>query len=903
MKNPFKKKQQIKLVDTSEEKNEIDLFREQVEEKLQKRSPEEVVRFTWRCAVRALPFLGVKGNFDFWKKEDRQKHLQAILYALDISYALAYDALADDDAYYAAYYAATATYATKAAADDADDAAKATDNAYNAYNAYAAKAAAYAAYAAYAADDAKAKAKAKAAYAKAAYAAYAAAKAAKAAKADDINYFFHLILNELLENKTLGGGDWINWYGPVWENFQKALEDNGCSYWARLYQSIFDNDFKVDMEALQQRLYVPAEIRNKGAAEVGRYLEDLEEQGVERLNEARILILGDKGAGKTCLARRLKDPNAIMTTDEESTPGVDTSVWKLEKENVTVHIWDFAGHTVTHAVHQFFLSERCLYIIVYDGRTEGRNRLEYWLDHMKNYGKYSKALILVNKRDAHAVEVPVNRLKEQYPIIDVCTFSIRDDHEKLESFRQEVAEYINNNPLWNKLQIPANSYKVKYELEKLFNNGDKNGKELIKRNEFEAIAEKCQVEKEKIDSLLSDLHDLGISLWYKDISGYNTLVLNPEWISNGVYRIINWANNQRKHCLKLGEFSQVFENDLARYPESQHRFLYELMKKYELAYEEKGKDVLIIPRLLHEDQPANMPQFQIGESLMARYKADQPIMPDSISRFIVKHNEEIKKEAKQYLVWRSGVILEKIKGTIALVRETDDRTITVSVKGPNQTEYLSALRETLNGIFEGYKSKKPELQYRVQRFGEMPEEIEKQDPLWLADQKIFNHFQDNIPYYDDKTRQQINLTYTVNNYHVNAQTLLVGPGSQYLDQSTHNTFNFKDCNVSLQGNLNDLARQLNKSGKTEEAKELKEAAELLAEAEECTKPAELKKKGIAAGLQRFAEKLGDEKSSLCKTIKGIEKGINIAQDIAKGYNNIAQWAGLPQVPNVFLKKE
>jgi GTPase SAR1 family protein len=592
-----------------------------------------------------------------------------------------------------------------------------------------------------------------------------------------------------------------------------------------------------------------------------------------------------------------------MTTDEESTPGVDTSVWKLEKENVNVHIWDFAGHTVTHAVHQFFLSERCLYIIVYDGRTEGRNRLEYWLDHMKNYGKESKAIILVNKRDDHAVEVPINRLKEQYPIIDVCTFSIRDDHEKLENFRREVAEYINNNPSWNKLQMPANSYKVKNELEKLFFNGNKNGKELIKRNEFEAIAEKCQVEREKMDSLLSDLHDLGISLWYKDIPGYNTLVLNPEWISNGVYRIINWANNQAKHCLKLGEFSQVFENDLARYPESQHRFLYELMKKYELAYEEKGKDVLIIPHLLHEDQPANMPQFQIGESLMARYKADQPIMPDSISRFIVKHNEEIKKEAKQYLVWRSGVILEKIKGTIALVRETDDRTITVSVKGRNQTEYLSLLRETLNGIFEGYKSKKPELQYSVEPFERQEEPIKMQLPLWLSDNKILTHTQYGIPYFDENSKQQIVLNQTVQIYNITAQTLLLGTENRYLDQSTHNTFNFKDCNISLQGNLNDLARQLTKSGKTEEAKELKEAAELLAEAEECTKPAELKKKGIAAGLQRFAEKLGDENSSLCKTIKGIEKGIDIAQDIAKGYNNIAQWAGLPQVPNVFLKKE
>jgi hypothetical protein len=522
---------------------------------------------------------------------------------------------------------------------------------------------------------------------------------------------------------------------------------------------------------------------------------------------------------------------------------------------------------------------------------------------MKNYGQNSQAIILINKRDDYAVEVPINRLKEQYPILGVYTFSIRDDNAALENFRQEVANYISNNPSWSQLLIPENSYKVKNELEKLFvNGGIEERKERIQRNVFDAIAKRYGVEDG--DALLSDLHALGISLWYKEMNQFNTLVLNPEWISNGVYRIINWANNEKKHCLRIEDFDQVFSSEALRYPQSEHRFLFELMKKYELAYEAKEKDVLIIPRLLEEDQPASLPQFQIGESLMARYKADQPLMPDTISRFIVRHNEEIKKEGKNYLVWRSGVILEekKHKGTIALVRETDDRTISVSVKGANRTEYLSALRETLNNIFEGYKSKKPELQYRVERFGEISEEIEKQDPLWLADRKIFNHALDNVPYYDDSTRQSINLIQTVNNYNVTAQTFLSGTGNQYLDQSIHNTFNFKDCNFSLQGNLNDLARQLNNAGKKEEAAELKEAATLLAEAEECSKPEEVKKKGILRGLKQFAEKLGDEESSLCKTIKGIEKGIDVAQDIAKEYNKIAQWLVLPQIPNVFLKK-
>ena len=88
-----------------------------------------------------------------------------------------------------------------------------------------------------------------------------------------------------------------------------------------------------------------------------------------------------------------------------------------------------------------------------------------------------------------------------------------------------------------------------------------------------------------------------------------------------------------------------------------------------------------------------------------------------------------------------------------------------------------------------------------------------------------------------------------------------------------------------------------------EAEELKDAVGLLEEAENCKTKEEVKKNGIARSLQQLAEKLGDEDSKLHKTVEGIKNGIGIAQDIAKGYNDVAQWLGLPQVPKPFLKKD
>ncbi|HJO56509.1 MAG TPA: ADP-ribosylation factor-like protein, partial [Candidatus Scalindua sp.] len=324
-----------------------------------------------------------------------------------------------------------------------------------------------------------------AAYADAAYAASASAAAyAVAAAKKNIN-LEPVIIEDL---KTIRSKGWKNkqgltdLYGEVWDRFLSVLDAEGCAYWGRLYKDILDSGFVLDRDALKRRVNIPKEIRACGALKVADYLEKLEEQGTKRLNEARIIILGDKGAGKTCLARRLKDPKAEMTEWHESTAGVDTTFWKLERENINVSIWDFAGHTVTHAAHKFFLSERCLYIMVYNGRTDDSDKLVYWLDHMKNYGGDSRAIILVNEFDPHSVEIPVNSLKEQYPIEGVYTFSIKKDKKKLKDFRDKVADYIKSNPSWENQVIPASYYQVKDELETLFVKEDnEKGEERITR--------------------------------------------------------------------------------------------------------------------------------------------------------------------------------------------------------------------------------------------------------------------------------------------------------------------------------------------------------------------------------------------------------------------------------------
>lgn len=356
------------------------------------------------------------------------------------------------------------------------------------------------------------------------------------------------------------------------------------------------------------------------------------------------------------------------------------------------------------------------------------------------------------------------------------------------------------------------------------------------------------------------------------------------------------------HDITLECFAKVFQHeDRKRFPAENDEFLFDLIKHYELAYETAKGKRLIIPHLLNEDQPPVLPKFDPASSLMMKYEADRPLPPNTISRFIVRHNEQIKKEKRNVMIWKSGVILEDKKGSTALVREID-RTISVSVKGNDKTSFISKIRETLNNIFESYKSQRPELMYRVidvnQRLIEM---------IWLPEPEIAARSIQDEPYYDYRTRLRVPMQPTVAHYNITYNVTVfdskvgaIGGAGQIGDI---NTFNFKDCNINLQGNLNDLARRLVKQGSIEDAEELKETAEILKEVKDINDKEEIREKGIAQRLKDIVDDLGDEDSRLHKTVKGIKNGIGIAQDIAKEYNKIAQWLALPQVPTPFLKKE
>jgi GTPase SAR1 family protein/class 3 adenylate cyclase len=733
-------------------------FKDQIRRQLIELNREQVCQFAWLCGLRVLPFLSTtERSFAYWI-HDRQKHLYAIFNALDVC-------LYTDD-----YAATRSNAAVNAAVDAAQHDAFMADFAFGFVNYDAVKAGYDAAVRA--ADVAQAikaaqTAKTDVCVAQAVIAAVYAVDAARPA-ADygiDLTNFFFEDIQAIKQNRLDLCNHDTNLYGRIWDNFQEDLKAVGCDYWARLYKDLFTNGFdKLDKKELERRLVgIPDEIKEQGAAAVGRYLEGLGDDA-ERLNEARIIILGEKGAGKTSLARKLIDINAKKVEEKESTEGVITDLWRFPSNDgvdINAHIWDFAGHSITHSAHRCFMSARCLYIYVYDGRTEHANAHEYWLEQIRIHGKDSPVLFLINEKDGHKVTTIAEKiLKKEYPSIAgyyyVNIYS--KDQTKLKDFCEIVKDMVCNNPSWNSQVVSLEEYKIKNALREEFT---RTKSHHITFERFEEIAIDCGAKSERFKEILDNLDTLGICLWDNrpEMEEFNMLILNPDWITHGIYRIMNLNkfnknHEENEHTLTLSRGTEILkqkDDKTYEYPREKVAYLFRLMRLYDLAFF-KETDLIFIPGILPIDMPDNkMPDFDdVNDRLTMSFDVARVLPPDIVARIIVQRSDDIYDEK---LLWRKGAVLRFKDGdAIALVKE-ETRSITMNVKGKDKTEYIKKLRETIKIIFASYQNIKMVLSYEVL----IPEDVREAalrdsftpfSSLMVKEDTICTHIEKRQPYLD-----------------------------------------------------------------------------------------------------------------------------------------------------------
>jgi internalin A len=391
------------------------------------------------------------------------------------------------------------------------------------------------------------------------------------------------------------------------------------------------------------------------------------------LNEAKILLVGQGAVGKTSLIRRLIYNE--FDKEQDKTDGIDIQPWypqfeentlnlTLKNKDIKLNIWDFGGQEIFRATHQFFLTQRSLYLLVLDSRLDERdNQLGYWLQIIKSYANNSPVIIVINKIDEHFLSLDHRGLENAYPNIKGFIATSCKDPPKgpkgikklKEMITKEVIELSHLND-----QFPENWLEVKTQLEKK----KEDDWDYISYEDYQIICEQEGIEnKEEQRDLIRFLHDLGVVLNFQDDPRLkDTNILNPLWVTKGVYKILDdkALENHYKGILYPEMLNRILDD--IQYPPSKHLFILGMMCKFELCFEmdKEGENQFLIADLLPKEEPENINQWQNGLGIEYHYS----VLPSSIiSRFIVRMNSFIYEE----IYWRNGVVLKE-EENIALIK-------------------------------------------------------------------------------------------------------------------------------------------------------------------------------------------------------------------------------------------
>jgi len=438
------------------------------------------------------------------------------------------------------------------------------------------------------------------------------------------------------------------------------------------------------------QLPIPPEILNQNSPVViNFYLKHAESIAKKPLHEAKVLIVGQGGVGKTQVINRLLYKK--YNDKEAKTDGIDIHRWNIKHDNreFKLNIWDFGGQEIMHATHQFFFTKRSLYLLVWDARQEDRyGQIDYWLKLIQSFSGDSPVIIVLNKCDVGNIDLDRQNLKNKYPNIKEFLCISCKKNMNLDQLQNAVGREISQLPHIND-ELLNSWFDIKDYLESM-------EYDYIEYQEYKRICETKGLDQLDQETLIGFLHDLGTVINFRtDLRLRDVNILDPEWVTCGVYKILNYKPLSCNGILNGNKLNKIL--DTTTYPSHKHPFIIDMMKKFELCFEfEAVKNCFLIPDLLPLEPP-NLENYNEYYKNSLRFEYQYNFFPTSIiSRFIVRmHNFIIDK-----LYWKNGVVLKNNDNSAIIKADRDNRKVSIWLFGKKNTsrDFLAKIRGNFDHI-------------------------------------------------------------------------------------------------------------------------------------------------------------------------------------------------------------
>ncbi|MFF4415240.1 COR domain-containing protein, partial [Streptosporangium sp. NPDC001559] len=447
----------------------------------------------------------------------------------------------------------------------------------------------------------------------------------------------------------------------------------------------------------------PPEITSSGTESVLAFLRARREGASEQW-VSKLLIVGEGGVGKTSLIKALT--GKPHNPSEPTTHGLQISHLPIKhpdraEVNMDLSAWDFGGQQIYHATHQFFITDRSLFLLLWNARLGWeQGKLRYWLDIITARAPGSPIILIATHADHNErpVDLPLDELRQEYPRI---ADSISIDSETccgIDNLISSIRERATNLPLMG-TEWPTTWLKSADAIRILPE------KHITPGRMWEIMSRTGVSDPVQQRYIAIAMHQLGDILYYHDDEELaQTVVLQPEWVNEYISKVLDSSEVANRHGLLTRNHLNELWWDLDR--GLRDHFL-GMMDKYDLSYQiddgRKADISLVVERL-----PWNPPSYHELWEEMNRLPTTKEIkviyrlntMPPGIPTWFIARSHRFTTSRH----WRTGALLQHTDNIHrALLRADRHRNvIELAVRGPAPAAFFSVLDDGLNRTLERF---------------------------------------------------------------------------------------------------------------------------------------------------------------------------------------------------------
>ncbi|HAG85135.1 MAG TPA: GTPase [Cyanobacteria bacterium UBA12227] len=446
----------------------------------------------------------------------------------------------------------------------------------------------------------------------------------------------------------------------------------------------------------------PPEIVEQGTQAILTYLrnqlQDSQPQWISKL-----LVVGEGGVGKTCLLQALRGEK--FNTQESTTHGIEIRTLNLlhpTKCDITMQLnaWDFGGQEIYHATHQFFLTNRSLFLLAWNARHGfEQGKLYYWLDTIQALAPESPILLVATHLDQRDADIPLNELRRKYPqIIGHCEISSKTG-QGIDQLRQTIANAAAKLPLMGE-SWPTTWLNVAKHIRSLPEKS-----KYATPQQLWSFMTKQGVTNNISQSVLAQwLHELGDILYFQTNEELNQIViLKPQWVTQYISKVLE----SEEVINSAGIFTRDTMNRLwQNLAPSMHDHFLRLMERFDLSYRTlENKDISLVVERLPLDPPKYEQKWnqikQTGNYNEISMKFKLNTIPAGIPTWFIARQHRFTTRTH----WRNGAIFaySPKQKHLAYTPEQDhlalvqafphERYLQLTVRGANPHNFFVLLRD------------------------------------------------------------------------------------------------------------------------------------------------------------------------------------------------------------------